>query len=383
MAPTRRRSEPKLTVESAPAYEFILTLVNVAEVDNQASLELGTEWIDATRQRAGAALLAQLDDLSRGSGDQFLHLLPIAYEAPAPRSVDDFLGHLAEVDATDIVLRLIGYYEPYFRRMIAPETIRAAVEGDRGAAQKVIAAASEHHSWQDLLTKLLGQDPETTKTALLRMLRDWKVRVWQFQEATLVPILERDADAKRSMIDDLPLERFVELATNGVEYSAHGQIDRLVLVPTYVNRPWVSHVEFAGLMLMTYPVADESTTTDREAPPLKLVRLAKALGDERRLRILRSLAEKPQSLADLAKEFDLPKTTMHHHMVALRSAGLVSVRAMHKDYRLREDALPSLTQLLSGYLATPGVSDAPVAPRPVRRVASPGRPRSTKTTTRR
>jgi DNA-binding transcriptional ArsR family regulator len=89
------------------------------------------------------------------------------------------------------------------------------------------------------------------------------------------------------------------------------------------------------------------------------------------LRILRALAENPRGLADLAEQFEMPKTTMHHHMVTLRSAGLVSVGAGTKDYRIRRDALPDLVQLLSGYIGTDtdgeGRASASASRRPPRR----------------
>ena len=62
----------------------------------------------------------------------------------------------------------------------------------------------------------------------------------------------------------------------------------------------------------------------RHPRPLRLVRLSKALGDEKRLRILRALADGEKSLMELAEMFGLAKTTMHHHMIILRSAGLVA-----------------------------------------------------------
>ncbi|MDP9243566.1 MAG: hypothetical protein M3O77_00605, partial [Chloroflexota bacterium] len=68
--------------------------------------------------------------------------------------------------------------------------------------------------------------------------------------------------------------------------------------------------------------------------------------------------------------FEVPKTTMHHHMIALRSAGLVTFSGT-KGYRLRRDALPDVGELLRGYL---GAAAAPLAApasttRPTRRRA--------------
>ena len=50
----------------------------------------------------------------------------------------------------------------------------------------------------------------------------------------------------------------------------------------------------------------------------------------------------------------MPKTTMHHHMIALRSAGLVTLTSGTKRYRLRRDALPDVGELLRLYLGAEG-----------------------------
>jgi DNA-binding transcriptional ArsR family regulator len=98
------------------------------------------------------------------------------------------------------------------------------------------------------------------------------------------------------------------------------------------------------------------------------VRLSKALGDEKRLRILRALADGEKSLMELAETFGVAKTTMHHHMIVLRSAGLISVGVGSKRYRLRTETVPDVGALLSGYLgAATGPSAASGLPAPTRR----------------
>ena len=100
------------------------------------------------------------------------------------------------------------------------------------------------------------------------------------------------------------------------------------MIPSFVNRPLVvSFAEFGETLLIIYPVADESLSAEATLRPLRLVRLSKALGDEKRLRILRALADGEKSLMELAEMFGVAKTTMHHHMIILRSAGLISSRS--------------------------------------------------------
>jgi DNA-binding transcriptional ArsR family regulator len=346
-----RDGTPPVSIDYGPAYEFLMSLVAVADIENQAVVEVGQEWLQQTRSRAGAALMARLAAFSQESGDPFIQLVPLAYDAPA-RTVSALLDHLAAFDAEELALQLVGYYEYHVRRAASPEVIRAAVEGDRQAREQFVQSCEGWGAWRNFVERALGRDVEATKAELLAILREWHERVWRAEEERLLPILQRDAEAKRVLMRELPFERFIEVTTNGVVFASHAGLERLILVPSYIGRPWVSHAEYRGAELMIYPVADESVTAERDAPPLRLLRLTKALGDEKRLRILRALAAGPRTLAELAEQFEVPKTTMHHHMITLRSAGFVSVSGATKEYRLRHDALPSMADMLGGYLGS-------------------------------
>jgi DNA-binding transcriptional ArsR family regulator len=347
----RDSGNPTLAIEIAPAYEFLMSLATVNELENREIAEVGTQWLDATHERAGTELMARLAEFTQGTGDFFIHLVPLAYEAPAPRTVESLLGHIETVDAREILLLFVGYHDYHMRRTVAPEVMRDAVHGDRAAARQLIDSFDAFPDWQQFAERLLATDPEVIKQELLAILRGWYERAWSSEEERVLPILTRDAESKRAMALEMPFDRFVETATNGVSFVPHAGVDRLVLIPSWVNRPWVSYAEYGGAIFLVYPVADESLIADDDAPPLRLLRLTKALGDEKRLRILRILAAGPKTLVELAELLEVPKTTMHHHMVTLRSAGLVAVGAGAKEYRLRGDVMPNLAQMLGGYLA--------------------------------
>lgn len=82
-----------------------------------------------------------------------------------------------------------------------------------------------------------------------------------------------------------------------------------------------------------------------------LVRLTRALGDDRRLRILRRLTNGDYSLQELAEYFQMPKTTLLHHLVILRSVGIVRVSpGANGKYSLRAGMPLELSRLLDRYL---------------------------------
>jgi DNA-binding transcriptional ArsR family regulator len=366
MAPIRRPgAAPSVAIETAAAYEFLCSVVIVLDHDDQDTYDIGSAWIADARARAGQELCERLEAIAHGNIDAFRNLIGLAYDTAPPRDVPSFLAHLRETDADEILLHLVQFYARETRRLTAPSTIRAAVAGDpESKAAFLRTSHPEYEPWTDYLRSVLDADAAALKDELIATLELWADLVWKPESLTIMPILERDADAKRDLLRELPLDRFVTTATNGVEFAPRPGVDRLVMVPSFLQRPVVAHVEFGEVLIIAYPVADESVSAETDAPPLRLVRLSKALGDEKRLRILRALAEGEMTLMELADSFGVAKTTMHHHMIILRSAGLVSVGVGSKRYRLRHESVPDVGALLSGYLGAatgPSAASGPPA----------------------
>ena len=367
MAIRRIGQSPALTIEAAPAYEFLMSLGTVTDDDQKDTVDIGPEWIADARRRAGPELLARVNTAAHGEPDSWIHLVGLAFGAPAPHDVASFIDHLRNTDPDEIRLHLVTYYDRETRRLTPPDVICRAVAGDADAQRDFLRSNHpEVEHWQNYLKGVLGDDAATFKAELIDILEAWAESVFAPEEATIMPILQRDVEAKRELAKTLPLDAFIKTATNGVEFGPRPGNERVALVATFVNRPLVSHVEVGETLVVVYPVADESVAAESDAPPLRLVRLAKALADEKRLRILRALADGEKSLMELAEQFGVPKTTMHHHMIVLRSAGLVAVAIGSKRYRLREETVPDLDELLSGYLTAGPVVEPKKAAAPSR-----------------
>ena len=374
MSPTRRPgTPPAVTIDVSPAYELLDSIVT-ASLDGEAdTYEIGREWIAEAHARAGEELLERIGAVSQGNPDTFIHLMGLVYDTPAPRDLPAFFDHLRQTDADEIRLHLVQFYAREIRRMTPAKVIRAAVDGDAEAKAEFLRTSHpEWEPWTDYLRAILDADGEALKAELIDVLEAWAERVFKPESRTIMPIIERDAEVKRDLARELPIDRFVTTATNGVEFAPRPGIDRIVMVPSFVTRPLVSYLEFGEVLLIIYPVADESISADSDTPPLRLVRLSKALGDEKRLRILRALADGEKTLMELAEMFGVAKTTMHHHMIVLRSAGLISVGVGSKRYRLRHESVPDVGALLSGYLGAatgPSAASGSPATPPKRRVA--------------
>lgn len=283
----------------------------------------------------------------------WLSFYGLAYDCPLPGNVPTFLAYLNGMDARELRLRLLGYYSRDVRRHTPPDVIRRAAEGDI-AAQRQFARATyaDEPAEQKKLQQVLSLDTQEMKEQMLAVLRQWYDEVFREQESQMMAVIQRDATTKRILKQTVEPERLIEMVANGYEYIPEPLVREIVLIPTYIGRPYICDVDHHDRVLFCYPVADESLTEDSSAPPGRLLRLYKALSDERRLRILKKLTTGSYTLQEIVDDFGLGKSTLHYHMVMLRSAGLVRLNSRDKRYSLRRDAIPSASEWLAAYLQT-------------------------------
>ena len=353
LAKRGRSITPSLEIEVSPAHEFLLTLELIAEDDHKSEQlhEVGEQWIEMMREKATPTLLNAIREMGAEACEVFSHLIGLAYDCPPPRDVPGFLAHLEAVDPFELRLHMFGYYQRKFRTNTPLDIMLQAAEGDEEAQQQFLRTSfPEDTRRQSLLRHLFTQDPIETKKQILDILESGYERVFRDLEPQIMPIIERDAEAKRALSQAISLERLVEVATNGFELVPEPGLRKVVLIPSYVERPWNHPTEYQDAKIFIYPVADESIAEDTSTPPPRLVRLIKALADERRLRILKMLMTGSYTLQEIANDFGAAKTTMHHHLAILRAAGLVLVQSDEKLYSLRQSNMPDINQMIDSYL---------------------------------
>jgi DNA-binding transcriptional ArsR family regulator len=346
---------PTLQVDACPAYECVLSLAVWSDAPGRAAYEIERGWFEAVRAQASPPLLQDIEAFARHCDMLWAHLISLAYECPPPRDVPTFLAYLKTCDPMEVRLRLLGYYVRYFRRATPPEVMAAAAAGDREAQRRFLQTSyPDDAAWQAALLALLPLTPAETRRRLLSILERWYAEVFRAQEPRLLPILERDAEATRLLAASLAAERLITTVCNGWEYVPEPGIRHILLIPSVVARPVVHSFDHHEVKIICYPAADESMTPEGDQPSPRLLRLFKALGDELRLRILKRLSTGQYTLQQLADHFNVGKTLVHHHLVMLRSAGLVQLRAgPQKLYSLRRDTVAAVGPLLARYLEEP------------------------------
>jgi DNA-binding transcriptional ArsR family regulator len=353
---TGRRRRLSVDVVSGPAFELLASAFVVTLGDEEVSeYEAGPELLRRTRDEASPGLLTELEGIARG--DLWLGFVGAAYESPEPRRVTTFLDYLSAADPVAVRRELVALL--VHQKEASAEAIDRAAAGDAEAVQQLASLCDEECA--DALLSLLSATPEATIDKVVRVLRRFDEEVFHGSEGTAAA-LARDAEEKRALAATMPPNRLVETATKGITFTMQPEVSGVVLIPSAVIRPWVANLEHGVLRIFMYPVAEEVLSADPDAPSPWMLGFYKALADESRLRILNMLASGPASLSQVAERLGLAKSTVIHHMRALRTAGLVLITVgAEKEYSLRPQAIPESGRLLRAYLSGPAGTAEPPA----------------------
>jgi DNA-binding transcriptional ArsR family regulator len=308
------RRQLQVEIDEGPAYEALMALVAFAGEEPVSSYEVGQAWFRAARRRASPELRRDLRALVGRSGWLLISLGGIIRQAPG-RTVTALLEHL---------------------RQMSPQALRKALAEPHPHGGAEAAAAARRF---DRLS------PGDLKRLLEAVLERWYEDVFREQEADFMRVISADARAKKRLIGRLSPLRLIEQATNGITYEQEPGITSAVLIPSVINRPWVTISEAGTEKYFFYPAAKPG-----EPPERRLATVYNALGDQTRLRIVKRLAQGPAGLTELAEELGLAKSTVHQHIVVLRDARIVQILlGAAKGNRLADDR-PDLEQLLKNYL---------------------------------
>ncbi len=343
---TDRQRSLAVSVESDTVYEVLLAAFVLGSDSDPDEYEVLGEVLAAMEERADERLRADIASMGE-AGELGLTLLGVAHELPMPRTVEALVSRIREMDPAELRTLMMRNTGIKPSRGHDPATIERAAQGDIDAVRQLVAALPHACHLGDLLEfepeemrELIASVLERVAEVIAPVLAKWR------------DVIERDATNTAAMAKTVSPEVLVEQVTNGVTFEMQPQVSGVLLIPSVVIRPWVVIAEHYTLRIFAYSVSAETLAADSDAPPAFLVDTFKALGDEKRLRMLGALAERDMGLKELAERVDVAKSTAHHHVRILRSAGLVRVIVGDDDkrYSLRRDSVPEAGRLLETYL---------------------------------
>jgi DNA-binding transcriptional ArsR family regulator len=311
----------------------------------QESYEVGKAWFARARAAASRELVTALRRLAGTDGARWFLLLGLVHEAGGARDVERFLTYLRAMPADEVLIASIGGRLPALRTTEGQALVKAALAGEPKAPAAL--AARNHASDPKMVTRLLGMGARAVKQLTIEVVDRWNREVFTPMRDG-AEVLAADVNARTKMARRMSPQQLVDFATSGVSYEGEAGIDRVLLVPSIVTRPWITISDWDSTKIICYRAARAGATAGE--PERDLVLMYRALGDETRLRLLRELALGDRRLADLVQSLGLSKSTLHGHLAVLRSAGLIRLSlGAEKRYGLRP-GLPDLNRLLADYL---------------------------------
>ena len=325
-------------------YDFLFSLSEDAgTTDDLPSPD--RKWLDESR----ASLAGVRDSLDRVQPHAIaVHIASFAVERPWLQTVAAFVDAVESEGPAPLLGAMFS--EALSTKPTARPLFDRAVRGDSTALSELEALLPE---WKRKDQLQLLSDPTETHRQVVEVLRAWAER-FSTIEARVADILDRDFEARAVDRASLAPADLVESATGGIRLLPEPGVRRVILAPSYFSRPYNFLLAGEDWRFFGYPVADAALDqVDPLTPPLAVLRLHRALGDDTRLRILKLLTGGDLYLTEIAQQLDLSKPTIKHHMVLLRTAGLVTMinSGSITYYSLRRDRLDAVTRELNSFLA--------------------------------
>ncbi len=313
---TRTGASYRIDWDVRTAYDFIFSLSGDAgSTDDLPAPDRA--WLVDTRKALPEDVQAGINDLFES--ELAIHAGVLLVDQPDVRTAADVV---ALVEATPPAALAAALFSDNSHDAELNQVVDRAIAGDLTALPIL---AEKLPDWNRKGRIELLRDPALAKERILTVLRAWQVPFAEIEDRVR-SIIERDYDDRAADRERLAPAELIETTTGGVRYLPEPGISRVVLGPSYFSRPYNFLMSARDWRFFGYPVADSALgPADALTPPLSLVRLHRALGDETRLRILKLLASRDLYLTEIAQQLDLSKPTIKHHMIQLRAAGLVTI----------------------------------------------------------
>lgn len=314
-------------VEWAPAYELSISMQAFMLAKLHKVIDLGPGWAARAKKQVPADFLSTMHQLDKDRDTRGKLLLPVEiliHLHPEAGGAEAFIAWLQSRSPGELYEELAP---------AVPEDM--PLPRDLGAARDVTAG----------------------------LLRAWNDAYFSQVDPVILAGLAREAEVRQSSPTGAAAaggegtERFVESITGGVLFEEiESQGRSVVLVPQYHFRPLNALNHFREVLIVGYG-ADVLPPAEGE-PPTGLLRLTKSVSDASRLRVLRYLAgaatETPRTLTEIADATGLAASTIFHHILMLRSAGLIRTHhgcSRPDRYSWRRTGLDELRAGLETFIA--------------------------------
>jgi DNA-binding transcriptional ArsR family regulator len=331
-----------------PVYDFMISLSDDSGTTDDLP-EADREWLKTAREALPG--LARRDREGLLGNEAFLGALVLVVDRTDVRTPAELIEALRAMEPGQLARQLMvdDVHHPEMTPLV-----EAALEGDESVLPRIEETLRAKMDNDECALRLdLLRQPEEYHHRLIGVLEAWQMKFAEVEDR-IAAMIRRDADDRIGDRATMQPVDLIERTTGGIRWIPEAGVSKVILAPSYFARPYNYMFSGNAWRLFAYPVADSAVDgRDPLAPPAAMIRLHRALGDETRLRILKLLTERDMYMTEIANELGLSKPTIKHHLVLLRSAGLVTVTEQGAAlyYSLRRDRLAEATSDVGHFLA--------------------------------
>ena len=343
-------------VQPGTGYELLLSAVTIADPGTQNRISGAREFRRRAKAIPGGDAFRKIDHVGR---EPFINLLGFVHSMTDQPTAAATVKLLGEADPREVVLAAVGHNRRAFRMMTPPAVIRDAVDGDKKALREFKRTSyPDLPHWQGTLRRWVPMGVEDAAGELAEGLRGWYEDGFIELEPE-ISRLQKDAEgrARDLVAKTTDFDAVLEKLAPTITFTREVGTEAVVLSPSVVVRPNWALSDYGPTMVISYAIPEQPSAGEGEADSGRLLALAKAMGDELRLRALRELREGPLSATELAQRVGVPRTTIHHHLQILMQSGLVRVAvddARWGNFELQPGAAEELGRLASSWLTREG-----------------------------
>lgn len=276
-------------------------------------------------------------------------------------SFEELVSTIRELSPSELQRNILGgiFHDDETVESLVNEsrTLRQAVTRAPSAASELFKAFGlqpfEANSESVRAITSLLKRPEPYREGLLDVLEEFWNNGFHDDWRALEPGLGDESFRMRDMREEgsagsldiqlnLPVtmdERNQQLRARSGDPISYQEIERCFVMPSAFNarKWWTKYTTVSGKLVLYFPIArdigaanriatDEKASTARESnrtADINAESVFRALGDTTRYAIASILARTPTTSAELARNLNVSKPTITHHVHALRSAGLI------------------------------------------------------------
>jgi DNA-binding transcriptional ArsR family regulator len=339
-------------VQAGTGYDLLLTCVTIADPDTQNRIAGAREYRKRAKAVGAGTVFRQIDHVGR---EPWINLLGFAHSMTDEPSAAAVVKAVGEADPRELVLAAIGHSRRAFRMMTPPQVIRDAVDGDKKALREFRRTSyPDLKHWQGTLRRWIPMGVEEAAGEMVAGLRGWYEGGFVEMEPEVAKLQAAEATRVRDLVARVTdLNALLEQLSPTITFTREVGQDVAVLVPSVIVRPRWALSDYGPTMVIAYGIPEPAPTMEGDADTARLLALAKAMGDELRLRALRELRDGPLSASELATRLGIPRTSIHHHLQILMGSGLVRVAvddARWGNFELQPGAAEELGRLASSWL---------------------------------